>query len=379
MFELAALNFVDPKKNQYQYKLEGIDDEWSPVTSNRYISYTNIPGGTYSLHVRAADCNGNWGEENILLYIHIQPPFWKTNWFYSLCVFVLLIGIFTFIRIRTAAIKKENRILEAKVAERTQELAQKNADITSSIQYAKRIQTAMLPDLEVIYEHFPQSFVLYKPKDIVSGDFYWFEEKDGKNILCVGDCTGHGVPGALMSMIGHNILNQVVLEKGITQPDQVLNSLNEGVRSALKQDQHEQDTTDGMDIGIISYDKAKKEILFAGALRPLIMISKGLLTKIDSDRFPIGGSLDTRDMKFSMHRFFVEPGDTLYMFSDGYADQFGGVKGKKFMVKNLLARLQSIQELSMDEQAKALEQTFEEWKAGFQQVDDVLMVGIRIV
>jgi ligand-binding sensor domain-containing protein/serine phosphatase RsbU (regulator of sigma subunit) len=378
MFQLAALNFVDPQKNLYQYKLDGIDDEWSEITSNRYVSYTNLPGGNYTLHVRAADSNGNWSEDKELLRIHVEPPFWKTNWFYSLCVVVLVAGIFTFIRMRTAAIKKENRILEAKVAERTQELAQKNADITSSIQYAKRIQSATLPELDVIYEHFPQSFVLYKPKDIVSGDFYWFEEKNGKYILGVGDCTGHGVPGALMSMIGHNILNQVVLEKGITEPDQILNSLNDGVRSALKQDQHEQDTTDGMDIGIISYDKVKKEILFAGALRPLIVVKKGILSKVDSDRFPIGGSQDTRDMKFSMHRFFVEPGDTLYMFSDGYADQFGGIKGKKFMIKNLIGKLQSIQELPMHEQAFALEQTFEDWKAGFQQVDDVLVVGVRI-
>jgi ligand-binding sensor domain-containing protein/serine phosphatase RsbU (regulator of sigma subunit) len=377
-FELVALNYVDPQKNLYQYKLDGIDDEWSPVTGNRYISYTNLPGGKYTLHVRGADSNGNWSEDKVLLVINVEPPFWKTNWFYSLCVIVLLAGIFTFIRIRTAAIKKENRILEAKVAERTQELAQKNADITASIQYAKRIQTATLPELEVITAHFPQSFVLYKPKDIVSGDFYWFEEKNGKNILCVGDCTGHGVPGALMSMIGHNVLNQVVNEKGITQPDQVLNGLNEGVRASLKQDQHEQDTTDGMDIGIICYEKGKNEALFAGALRPLIVIRNGLLTKVDSDRFPIGGSQDTRDMKFSLHRFPVEPGDTLYMFSDGYADQFGGPKGKKFMMKNLLGKLQSIQHLSMEEQALELDKTFEEWKTGFQQVDDVLVVGVRI-
>ncbi|HET6991474.1 MAG TPA: triple tyrosine motif-containing protein, partial [Bacteroidia bacterium] len=378
MFQLAALNFVDPEKNLYQYKLDGIDDDWSPVTSNRYVSYTNLPGGNYSLHVRAADCNGNWSDDKILLDIHVEPPFWKTNWFYSLCVLVLVTGVFIFIRIRTAAIKKENRILEAKVAERTQELAQKNADITSSIQYAKRIQSAMLPELEVIYEHFPQSFVLYKPKDIVSGDFYWFEEKNGKNILCVGDCTGHGVPGALMSMIGHNILNQVILEKGITEPNLILNALNEGVRAALKQDQHEQDTTDGMDIGIISYDQAKKEILFAGALRPLIVVKKGLLSKVDSDRFPIGGSHDTRDLKFSVHRFFVDSGDTLYMFSDGYADQFGGEKGKKFMMKNLLAKLAEIQILPMAEQEKILDKTFENWKTGYQQVDDVLFVGVRI-
>jgi serine phosphatase RsbU (regulator of sigma subunit) len=129
---------------------------------------------------------------------------------------------------------------------------------------------------------------------------------------------------------------------------------------------------------VISYDKVKKEVLFASALRPLIVIKKGLLTKVDSDRFPIGGSHDTRDMKFSMHRFFVEPGDTLYMFSDGYADQFGGPKGKKFMMKNLLLKLETIQHLSMQEQALALEQVFEEWKADYQQVDDVLFVGIRI-
>ncbi|CAN5439286.1 hypothetical protein BH09BAC5_BH09BAC5_03490 [soil metagenome] len=379
MFELAALNYVDPQKNLYQYKLVGVDDDWSPVTSNRYISYTNIPGGNYSLHVRASDCNGNWSEEKTLLQIHITPPFWKTNWFYSTCVLALLIGIFTFIRMRTAAIKKENRILEAKVTERTQELAEKNADITSSIQYAKRIQSAMLPELEVIYRHFPQSFVLYKPKDIVSGDFYWFEEKNGKNILCVGDCTGHGVPGALMSMIGHNILNQIVLEKGITQPDLILNSLNDGVRAALKQDQHDQDTADGMDIGIISYDKVKNEVLFAGALRPLIVIHKGLLSKVESDRFPIGGSHDSRDKKFSLHRFSVEPGDVLYLSSDGFADQFGGERGKKFMIKNLLAKLQSVQELTMREQSIILEQVFEDWKSGFQQVDDVLLVGIKIV
>ncbi len=378
MFELTALDFVDPSKNLYQYKLDGSDEDWSPVTTNRYVSYTNLPGGNYSLLVRAADCNGNWSPEKILIRIHIQPPFWKTDWFYSLCVFLLIIGIYGFIRYRTGAIRKEKRILEAKVAERTQELAQKNADITSSIQYAKRIQSAILPELGVIYEHFPECFVLYKPKDIVSGDFYWFEEKNGKNILAVGDCTGHGVPGALMSMIGHNLLNQIVLEKGILEPDQILNHLNEGVRAALKQDHHEQDTTDGMDIAICSFDLERKEILFAGALRPLIVIRKGLLSKVESDRFPIGGSQDTRDKKFTVHRFFVDSGDTLYMFSDGFADQFGGQKGKKFMMKNLLEKLTTIQDKTMKEQSAVLESTFENWKTGYQQVDDVLIVGVRI-
>ncbi|HTL80821.1 MAG TPA: triple tyrosine motif-containing protein, partial [Bacteroidia bacterium] len=377
-FELAALSFVEPEKNLYQYKLEGIDDDWSKATTNRYVSYTNLPGGNYELHVRVADSNGNWSDDKILVHIHVQPPFWKTTWFYILCVIVVITGFILFVRYRTAAIKKENRILESKVAERTQELAQKNADITASIQYARRIQVAMLPEMEFIVRHFPESFVLYKPKDIVSGDFYWFGEKNGLSIFAVADCTGHGVPGALMSMIGHDLLNQIVLEKGTTDPGEILNSLNEGVRAALKQDQHDQDTADGMDIAVCVLDKKKHELSFGGALRPLIFIRKSLLSKIESDRFPIGGTHDTKDKKFSTHKILVEKGDALYLFSDGFADQFGGERGKKFMMKHLLEKLRQIHELPMQLQSAELEETFDTWKEGLQQVDDVLVVGVRI-
>lgn len=377
-FELAALDYVDPSKNQYQYRLEGADEEWSPATTNRYISYTNLPGGHYRLHVRVADSNGNWSEDRVVVSINVEPPFWRTNWFYSLCVVVLIAGIIVFIRYRTAAIKKENRILEAKVAERTHELAQKNADITASIEYARRIQSAILPELNEVYHTLPESFVLYKPKDIVSGDFYWFAEKNGLCIFAVADCTGHGVPGALMSMIGHNLLNQIILEKGVTDPDEVLNRLNDGVRAALKQDHHEQDTSDGMDIAICTIDTKRREVLFAGALRPLILVKRGLLSKIESDRFPIGGSQDTRERKFTLHRFLLEAGDTIYMFSDGFADQFGGEKGKKYMMKRLLETLLKYSHLSMPEQSTKLDQSFESWKGEYMQVDDVLLVGIRL-
>lgn len=348
------------------------------MTTNRYLSYTNLPGGHYTLYIRAADSNGNWGEEKVLVHIVVHPPFWRTNWFYALSVILIIGGIFGFIRYRTGAIKKENRILEAKVAERTQELAQKNADITASIQYARRIQSAMLPELDVIYKSLPESFVLYKPKDIVSGDFYWFAEKKGRCIIAVADCTGHGVPGALMSMIGHNLLNEIVLEKDIIDPDIILNRLNTGVRMALKQNLHEQDTADGMDIAICSIDRAKREVHFAGALRPLIVVRKGIMTKVESDRFPIGGSQDTRERKFTNHTMVLDPGDTLYMFSDGYADQFGGERGKKFMMKRLLEVLVKNSHKPMPEQSTVLEYHFEEWKEGHQQVDDVLVVGIRL-
>lgn len=378
MFEATVLDFVDPQKNMYQYKLEGFDDDWSPATTNRYISYTNLPGGNYTLRIRGADSNGNWNEEGVSIRIEVQPPWWKTNWFYALCVVTIIAGVIGFTRYRTKAIKKENRILEARVAERTQELAQKNADITASIQYAKRIQTAVLPELDFIYRHFPQSFVLYRPKDIVSGDFYWFAEKDGKKIMVCADCTGHGVPGALMSVIGHNLLNQIVLEKSITSPEEILNRLNKGVMVALKQGQHEEDTRDGMDIAICVFKDGSNELQFAGALRPLVLIRKGVLTKIDSDRFPIGGNLTGKENHYTLHKVALEPGDMLYMFSDGYADQFGGTRGKKFMVKQLLELLREVENLPLPEQAAKLEAAFDQWKESYAQVDDVLVVGIRV-
>lgn len=379
-FEFTALDFAMPWKNKYQYKLEGFDDDWSPPSSNRIASYTNLPGGVYTFRVRAANSEGVWNETGTSLQIRIIPPFWKTNWFYALSVLFIIACIFGFIRYRTGAIQKENKILEQRVQERTYELAQKNADITASIEYAKRIQSAMLPPLDLIFKHLPDCFVLYRPKDIVSGDFYWFGEKNNRKIIVAADCTGHGVPGALMSMIGHNLLNQIVLEKGITEPGKILTALNEGVRNALKQGHHQfegQNTSDGMDICLCSIDETASEIQYAGALRPLVVVRKGQLSKVDSDRYPIGGHQDNNDLQYTTHTFTVEKSDTIYLFSDGYADQFGGEKGKKFMVKRMQDMLLSIQRMNMPEQGRHLDKTITEWMGSMQQVDDILVIGIR--
>lgn len=379
-FEFAALDYAMPQKNRYQYKLEGFDDDWSPPSSIRFASYTNLPGGTYTFRVRAANSEGVWNETGTSLRIRIIPPFWKTTWFYALSALIIIAGIFGFIRYRTGAIQKENKILEQRVEERTSELAQKNADITASIEYAKRIQSAMLPPLDQLFRHLPEAFVLYRPKDIVSGDFYWFGEKNNRKVIVAADCTGHGVPGALMSMIGHNLLNQIVLEKGITEPGKILTALNEGVRNALKQGHHRfegEDTSDGMDICLCSIDDSKNEVQYAGALRPLVLVKKGVLTKIDSDRYPIGGHQDNNDLEYTTHTFTVEKTDTIYLFSDGYADQFGGPKGKKFMVKRMQDMLISIQGMNMQEQGTYLGKTITDWMGSMQQVDDILVIGIR--
>ncbi|MBL7890148.1 MAG: SpoIIE family protein phosphatase [Bacteroidia bacterium] len=376
-FEFVALDYQMPGKNKYSFKLEGVDENWSPASTQRYASYTELRGGDYVFRVRAANNDGIWNNDGVTLHIRINPPFWQTKWFYTICVILVIGGFWGFLKYRTSAIKRENKILEEKVEERTQELAQKNKDITSSIQYAKRIQLAILPPLEQIYKHFPESFVVYKPKDIVSGDFYWFGVKNGKKIIASVDCTGHGVPGAFMSMIGHNLLNQIISENGITEPDFILNALHQGVQAALKQGTNVVDTSDGMDVALCSIDTKTNEVKYAGAYRPLYIVNGQEFKKIDADKNPIGGSQLDPDRKFTCHTIQLKKGDTLYMSSDGYADQFGGEKGKKFMVKRFNELLLSIQDKNMQTQANELEQTFNQWKGSYQQVDDILVIGIR--
>nr|MBA3970862.1 SpoIIE family protein phosphatase [Bacteroidota bacterium] len=376
-FDFAALDYQMPGKNKYSYKLEGVDDDWSPPSTQRYASYTELSGGDYVLRVRGANNDGTWNDEGVTLYIRINPPFWKTKWFYTLCAFIVIGGFWGFLKYRTSAIKRENKVLEEKVEERTQELAQKNKDITSSIQYAKRIQLAILPPLEQVFKYFPESFILYKPKDIVSGDFYWFGVKDGKKIIAAVDCTGHGVPGAFMSMIGHNLLNQIISENGITEPDEILNALHRGVQSALRQGTNVVDTSDGMDVSICCIDSNNEVLRYAGAYRPLFIVNKDKFEKIDADKNPIGGSQLDFDRKFTAHTVKINKGDAFYMASDGYADQFGGEKGKKFMVKRFNELLIAMYPESMEEQSKIMDKTFEDWKGTYQQIDDILVIGMK--
>jgi PAS domain S-box-containing protein len=264
------------------------------------------------------------------------------------------------------------------------QLRQKNKDFTDSVNYAKRIQKAVFPLMENILRSLPDSFILFRPKDIVSGDFYGFTKKEGKIILAVGDCTGHGVPGAFMSMIGLNILNHLVMGKSITVPAQILNGLHVRIRKALKQDSSL--NTDGMDIAIIAIDQAKSEIEFAGAIRSLYLVkkttndanSKFQLEEIKGNKHSIGGKLIEREHVFLNHRIKYNKGDTLYMFTDGYSDQFGGPAGKKFLVRRLKEKLLSIQHLDMPAQETFLSETLESWKGNNEQVDDILVVGIKL-
>jgi len=382
-FSFAGLDYEIPSKNRYSYMLEGADKDWSVPTTRHFASYAQLPPGEYIFRVRACNNDGIWNNTGASIYITIVPPFWRTTWFYVTCVILAIGFVFGYTQYRTSQVEKEKKILEAKVQERTHELAQrtkelaeKNHDITSSIEYAKRIQQAILPPIDEIRKHLPNTFILYKPKDIVSGDFYWFGEKDGKLIIVAADCTGHGVPGALMSMIGHNLLNQIVLEQGITDPGKILTQLNTMVQTVLKQGISAIDTTDGMDMALCTINKATQELQYAGAYRPLIIAGKDTLTKVDADKKPIGGSQMGMERSFKTNFHKLRKGDTIYMFSDGYADQFGGPDMKKFMLRRFMDKLLKINDLSVEKQEIDLLNELVKWQGNNEQVDDILVIGI---
>ncbi|HKC67742.1 MAG TPA: PP2C family protein-serine/threonine phosphatase, partial [Bacteroidia bacterium] len=250
---------------------------------------------------------------------------------------------------------------------------EKNKSLTDSLNYAKLIQNAITHKDDKLSEVLPQSFILEMPLDIVSGDFVRVDEKDEKILLALADCTGHGIPGALVSMIGCTLLNGIVNCKNKTNPAVILKTLNVKFKRLISQ----ATINDGMDIGFCSIDRQNMELNFAGAHRPLYLIREGVLTEIKGDNMAIGNH-SPDEAEFTCHTFQLQKGDSLYMFSDGYTDQFGGEKGKKFSTKRFKETLLSIQHLDMDIQQDYLRETLNQWKQNLAQVDDICVLGFRI-
>jgi serine phosphatase RsbU (regulator of sigma subunit) len=264
------------------------------------------------------------------------------------------------------------------------QILEQSKDITDSIQYARRIQSAILPHDEVIKYLLPKHFILYKPRNVVSGDFYWLTHKRGEIIVVVADCTGHGVPGALMSMLGSTLLNDVINNIDTLKADQILNELRDQVILRLRQTGQASETKDGMDIGICLLNKDAMKLQYAGAYNPLYMIRNGKLTEIKADRMPIGIS-SKAGKPFKNNELKVKKDDTFYLFSDGIIDQFGGENGKKFLSTRFQQLLISIQDKIMYDQKEILENELNEWMGltgkyprKYDQVDDIIVMGIKI-
>lgn len=285
---------------------------------------------------------------------------------------------------------QRERTLELKVQERTEEVVRQKEEVerqsrkvvelyknvTDSIRYAKRLQDSILPPEKRIRELLPESFVYYRPKDIVSGDFYWVDRVNGRVAFAAVDCTGHGVPGAFMSLIGHNGLNQAIRERGAGRPSEVLKVLNKLAFEALHKDREQFLVRDGMDMALCNYDPSRRVLEYAGANSPLYIVRGTEVLRFQPDKRPIG-SFEMDGQDFTDHRILLEQGDMVYLFSDGYADQFGGPKGKKFLYKRFRDLLLEISRYPAERQSSMLEEAFRGWRGVHEQVDDILVIGMR--
>ena len=256
------------------------------------------------------------------------------------------------------------------------EVHHQHKKITESINYAKRIQGAILPNPRLIDRALPDSFILYKPRDLVSGDFPWFAQVKEDIFMAAVDCTGHGVPGALLSLVGYFLLNDIVRSRRITEPGKILDLLDEGVSTTLRPDE-DAGTKDGMDICLCRINLERREIVFAGAHRPIYVIRNGILEEIKGNKFPIGGGIFKNQTNFTSNKFTLSHGDAVYFCTDGFCDQFGGPKGRKFGTRQLREIITKVHSIPMKEAKAIFEDQWETWRGGQKQTDDVLLIGIR--
>ena len=418
-FEFVGLHYTNPEKVRYKFMLEGFDDDWSEPIGQRTATYKKIPNGEYTFKVKARNNDGVWNKEPITYSFTIEPPFWKTWWFYTLIGLVILFLVYQIIKARERKLIHDKKVLEQKVEERTREIAQQKEkiekaneelrtkqeqiltqkdeiqkqrdlaeqqrdqiskqkqEITDSILYAERIQQAILPPEDYCKSILPEHFILFKPRDIVSGDYYWMTEKNNKTIVVAADCTGHGVPGAFMSMLGVSFLNEIVNTMSDLQAHLILNRLRYYVKKTLYQTRDDSQTKDGMDLALCIIDHERKVLQYAGAYNPLYYIRDGELYQIKADRMPIGIHIREKDT-FTKHELELQSGDVFYIFSDGYVDQFGGENGRKFKSKPFKRLLKSIHQKPMNIQQQELDKTIVEWQGDHHQVDDIIVIGFRV-
>ncbi|HEX2974845.1 MAG TPA: SpoIIE family protein phosphatase [Bacteroidales bacterium] len=380
----SGVNFSDPEKVWYATYLENYDNEYSEMKPDRKVSY-NLRDGHYIFHLQSIDENGNSREPAISFKIIIAKPLYKKWWFILFAILVIGGIVIFIIRERDKAQIKIRKYLEDELEKRTSQIMQQKAEIElqnfeikDSINYAKRIQSNLLPDVNRLKDHFSDAFILFRPRDIVSGDFYWFSKVDSNRFIVVcADSTGHGVPGAFMSMIGSTLLQDIVTRKMVTTPSQILAHLDKEIFATLNQNIDNGIANDGMDMVVCDINTSTRHVRFASAMRPIIIVISGESNYIKGNRSSVGGE-SVIDKCFIDQEYYLSEGDTIYLFSDGLPDQFGGTDGKKMKIARLKRVIEQISALPMEKQEKAVLDFYNEWKGSFEQVDDILFMGIRV-
>ncbi|MFA5648608.1 MAG: SpoIIE family protein phosphatase [Bacteroidales bacterium] len=388
--KMSAPSFVRQGAVIYQYLVKGLTTSWTEWSNDPFIELPFIPSGNYTILIRAQDIIGNYSSI-VELPFAVKPPFWKTLWFYIACGVLIILFLIMVIKLRERSLKRDKLTLELKVKQRTRtiekqnqalelqndQIFKQNDEITQSITYARKIQWAVMPSEDIIADLIGDYFIMFRPRDIVSGDFYWITQKEDLVVVVAADCTGHGVPGAFMSMMGVSFLNDIVNIEGVVQPDAILNNLRQKIKAAFEKTGRDTQRQDGMDVAICTIDKKNKELMYAGAYNPLYIIRQGSLIEYKANKMPVGSY--PRDKEpFTMHRVEIKPNDRLYMFSDGYVSQFGGPDGRKFMTKRFKELLLKISAMPMAKQQTQLEDAMDMWQSSYDQVDDILVIGIEV-
>jgi ligand-binding sensor domain-containing protein/serine phosphatase RsbU (regulator of sigma subunit) len=380
----VGINFSDPEKVYYQTRMVNYDNDWSKVTTDREVPYS-LSDGRYQFNLISVNESGLSQDTPVTFLITIKKPFWRTWWFILSCLAIISGVVVLIVKQREKAHKKIQEYLEKELEARTSvvmkqktEIELKNLEITDSINYAQRIQSSILPDFSKVNETFKEAFILFRPRDIVSGDFYWFDKLDNERFIIVcADSTGHGVPGAFMSMIGSTLLQDIVSRQGISTPSQVLTKLDKQVFSTLNQNVELGVSNDGMDLVVCEINARTRHIRFASAMRPVIIVLGGEPFYIKGNRSSVGGE-SVIEKYFDDQEYYLSEGDSIYMFSDGLPDQFGGADGKKMKIARLKKLIEDVGDLSMDGQKEVITKFYDEWKGPHEQVDDILLIGIRL-
>jgi len=410
-FEWTTPYYTEELQTEYSYKLEGFEKEWSKwegisfgytmeaLYSNK--EYTNLPYGHYTFRVRTKTLTGLIGNELNYEFIILKPWYARVISYFGFALIAFLI-IYAIIKAYTRKLVNENIRLEGIVAERTAVVVKQKDELESSIHYASRIQMALLPSEAILSENINKYFVLFKPRDIVSGDFYWMTKKGDRLYIVASDCTGHGVPGAFMSLLGMSFLNEIIEKDRIPRADEILSELRLHVTDSLKQVGDDDEAKDGMDMAILIIDFSTQRIEFSGAYNPCFRVrklteseeknaqdeslelddgsmtnGKYLLETINASKMPIGISSRMGE-KFVFQDWPLEKGISYYLFSDGYVDQFGGPNGRKFMKKNFKRLILNIQDYPMNKQKELLDDNLNKWMENTPQIDDILVMGIKI-
>lgn len=382
--DYVGINLSDPGKVYYSSRVDNFTDVWTEMSSSRWIIYP-LRDGRYRFSLISVNEEGLSQDQPLQFDIYIKKPFWRTIWFISLMVIVGAAVIITVVREREKAQRKIKEYLESELAERTRlvmkqkdEIEIQNIEITDSINYAKRIQSSILPDINKLKETFRDAFIIFHPRDIVSGDFYWFDRIDDERFIIVcADSTGHGVPGAFMSMIGSTLLQDIVSRKGITRPSQVLKLLDKQIFSTLNQNIDVGVSNDGMDMIVCEINTRTRLLRFASAMRPVIIVMGGESYYIKGNRCSVGGE-SVIEKYFDDQEYYLGDGDTIYMFSDGLPDQFGGSDGKKMKIARMKKLIEEVSRQPMSEQKQIISDFYFDWKGDYDQVDDILLMGIRV-